>query len=267
MMYKPHFALKHYPFDTTLQPDELFESDSTRQAAHRIKHLLELRGIGLLCGEAGSGKTTLCRQVVSGLHSNLYRVCYVTLSTGSVMDSYNIIAGAFGLGRFVNRSAAYQAIRKTVSHLVTESRQHPVLIFDEAHYLHNEILKELRLLTNYKMDSQNRLCLLLVGHTELRRRIMISAQASLAQRIVLHCMLNGLERDEVGGYIEHRLRLAGSDVRIFEEQAVEMVAMASKGLPRRIDRIAHYALHAAASEQSRTVSINHVEKATLELVA
>ena len=56
MMYKPHFALKHYPFDTTLQPDELFESDSTRQAAHRIKHLLELRGIGLLCGEAGSGE-------------------------------------------------------------------------------------------------------------------------------------------------------------------------------------------------------------------
>ena len=119
--------------------------------------------------------------------------------------------------------------------------------------LRYEILKELRLLTNYKMDSENRLCLLLVGHTELRRRIMISAQASLAQRIVLHCMLNGLDRDEVGDYIEHRLRLAGSDVRIFEEQAVEMVAMASKGLPRRIDRIAHYALH--------------VEKATLELVA
>ena len=97
------------------------------------------------------------------------------------MDSYNIIAGTFGLGRFVNRSAAYQAIRKTVSLLVTESRQHPVLIFDKAHYLHNEILKELRLLTNYKMDSENRLCLLLVGHTELRRWIMISAQASLAQ--------------------------------------------------------------------------------------
>ena len=265
-MYKSHFAFKHYPFSATLQPDELFDCETTRQAAHRIRHLLELRGIGLLCGEPGTGKTTLCRQVVSRLHSGLYRVCYVTLSTGSVLDTYNIIADALGLERFGRRSAAYQAIRKRVSHLVTETRQQPVLIFDEAHHLDDETLEELRLLTSYEMDSQNRLCLLLVGLTELRHTLVRAVHASLAQRIVLCCTLDSLARDEVDGYIEHRLHLAGSDVRIFEEQAVEMVAMASKGIPRWIDRIGHYALHAAALDRSRTVSTNHVEDATRELI-
>ena len=264
-MYKPHFAFKHYPFDNTLRADELFDSDAAREARSRIRHLLDLRGIGLLTGEAGSGKTTLCRQTAAQLHPNRHRVCYVALSTGSVLDSYNMVAGAFGLERFTSRSAAYTAIRSAVSRLVTESRQYPVLIFDEAHHLQNEILEELRLLTNYRMDSENRLCLLLVGLTELRRRLEMAAHASLAQRIVLRCALEGLGRDEVGPYIAHRLRLAGSGAEIFEEPAVEAVALASSGLPRRIDRIAHYALHAAALDRSRTVSVNHVENAAREL--
>lgn len=265
MMYRAHFAFRHYPFDTRLHSDELFESGPIREAGLRIQHLLELRGIGILTGEAGSGKTTLCRRTMAKLHPNRHRVCYVALSTGSVLDCQNMIAGAFGLERFTSRSAAHQAIRGAVSQLVTESKQHPVLIFDEAHHLHHEVLEELRLLTNYRMDSENRLCLLLVGLTELRRRLEMAAHASLSQRIVLRCTLEGLDRDEVGGYIGHRLRLAGGDDGIFAEQAVEAVALASSGLPRRIDRIAHYALHAAALDKSRTVSVEHVEKAGLEL--
>ena len=105
------------------------------------------------------------------------------------------------------------------------------------------------------------------GLTELWRRVEMAAHASLSQRIVLGCTLEGLGRDEVGPDIAHRLRLAGSDVEIFEEQAVEAVALGGNGLARHIDRIAHYALHAAALDRSRTVSINHVENATPELPA
>ena len=264
-MYMRHFAFKRYPFDSALRPDELFDSAAAREARSRIRHLLELRGIGLLTGEAGSGKTTLCRQAAAELHPGRHRVCYVALSTGSALDTYNTVAGAFGLERFASRSAAHQAIRGAVSRLVTESKRFPVLIFDEAHHLHNDTLEELRLLTNYRMDSENRLCLLLVGLTELRRRLEMAAHASLSQRVVLRCALEGLSRDEVGGYIEHRLRLAGGDVAVFEEAAVEAAALASSGLPRRIDRIAHYALHAAALDGSRTVSAAHVENAVREL--
>ena len=96
-MYRQHFALKRYPFESTLPADELFKATAQLEAQARIGHLLELRGIGLLTGEAGCGKTTICRQAVDSLHAGRYRVCYVNLATGSVLDTYNAIAAEFGL--------------------------------------------------------------------------------------------------------------------------------------------------------------------------
>ncbi len=257
-MYQAHFGLKFYPFDVAPKADQLFDYAAAREVRHRLKHLLDLRGIGLLTAEAGSGKTTICRQVVSQLHPNKYRVCYVTLSTGSVLDSYNIIAHAFGLDRFTSRAAAFKAIQETVSRLAVETRQYPVLIFDEAHHLHNTILEELRLLTNYEMDSEKRLCLLLVGLSELRRRLQMAAHVSLAQRIVIRCGMGGLTTDEVGGYISHRLQLAGCESELFEPEALNALALASKGLPRVLDRLTHFALVAAAQNKSRMVTSVHV---------
>ena len=82
-MYRKHFALTAFPFDLTPQPEELFASATLTEAEARLKHLLELRAIGLVTGEAGSGKTTVCRKVAASLHPGLYRVFYVPLSTGS----------------------------------------------------------------------------------------------------------------------------------------------------------------------------------------
>ena len=265
MMHREHFALTRYPFECALHADELFPGTAQLEARSRLKHLLELRGIGLLTGEAGCGKTTVCRQTAESLHTGLFQVCYVSLSTGSVLDTYNLIAGEFGLPTFTARAAAYRAIRAEASRMVAESKRLPLLIIDEAHHLRNEILEELRLLTSFQMDSEPRLCLLLAGLSELRHRLAMSAHESLAQRIVVRCHLGGFNRDEVGAYIEHRLRLAGAEVPIFEPGAVEAIALASNGIPRRIDRIAHYALHAAAAAKARNVDTGHVADAKAEL--
>ncbi|MCY3749366.1 MAG: AAA family ATPase [Chloroflexi bacterium] len=266
-MYRQHFALKHYPFDVAPKADELFDFTAAREAGHRIGHLLELRGIGLLTGEPGSGKTTICRQITSRLHPNQYRVCYVTLSTGTVLDAYNSIAAELGLERFTTRSAAFRGIQSEVTRLVVEGRQYPVLIFDEAHHLHNANLEELRILTNYEMDSENRLCLLLVGLTELRLRIhRMGIHQSLAQRIAIRCRLGGLDGDEVGGYLAHRLQLAGCEHDLFAGEAVASLSLASKGVLRKLDKMAHLSLVAAFQDNaSRTVLAHHVEEAIGEL--
>ncbi len=266
-MYKQHFALKYYPFNVAPEADELFDFTAAREARHRIGHLFELRGIGLLTAEPGSGKTTLCRQVASGLHPNQYRVCYVPLSTGTVLDSYNSIAAAMGLGHFTTRATAFRGIQAEVTRLVVEGRQYPVLIFDEAHHLHNSILEELRILTNYEMDSENRLCLLLVGLAELRLRILrMGIHEPLAQRIAIRCRLGGLDDDEVGGYLAHRLQLAGCEIDLFAKEAIASLSLASKGIPRKLDRLAHLSLVAAFQDNtSRTVLSHHVEGALDEL--
>jgi len=264
-MYRKHFGLTRYPFPENLEPDDLYAGSAQREAEVRIHHWLELRGIGLLTGEVGCGKTTCCRKIVRRLHTGLYRVYYVTLSTGNVMDMYKSIAWELGLPTERNRAAAFRVIRDEVSRLCVEAKQRPVLIVDEAQHLRNEVLEDLRLLTNYEMDSENRLCLLLVGLTELRRRLSMAVHESLSQRIVVRHHLSGLLREELGEYLRHLLRLAGCELDLFEPAAVEAVYQATHGMPRKVNRLTHYSLSAAAIAKAKLVTIEHVQAAMDEV--
>ena len=120
-------------------------------------------------------------------------------------------------------------------------------------------------LTNFAMDSENRMCLILVGLTELRRRLSMACHESLSQRLVVRHHLTGLERDELDAYLTHRLRLAGCELPLFEPPAVEALFQGARGLPRQINRIAHYALSAAALDNARTVNADHLQHALEEL--
>ena len=266
-MYIRHFSFTRFPFENTLETEALFASNASREADARLKHLIELRGMGLLTGEVGSGKTTVCRQVTANLHPGLYRVYYVSLSTGNVLDMYKSIAWQLGLPTERSRASAYRAIRIEITRLVQEAKQLPVLIVDEAQYLRNDVLEDLRLLTNFAMDAENRLCLLLVGLTELRRRLAMAVHESLSQRLVVRHHLGGLTRDELDDYLTHRLRLAGSELPLFEPAAVEALYQASRGMPRQVNRIAHYALSAAALAKTHSVNIEHMQNAVAEVAA
>ncbi len=264
-MYRKHFALTRFPFDLELEPEALFASATLAEAEARLKHLLDLRAIGLITGEAGSGKTTVCRQIAAALHPGLYRVFYVPLSTGNVMDMYKSIAWELGLPAEHTRASAFRVIRAEITRLTLEAKQRPILIVDEAHHLRNDVLEDLRLLTNYEMDSRNRLCLLLVGLTELRRRLSMAVHESLAQRIVVRVHLAGLSREELPDYLIHRLRLAGCELPLFEPPAVEALFQATRGMPRKVNRLAHYALTSAALHKTRTVAIEHLQAALEEI--
>jgi general secretion pathway protein A len=145
-MYRKHFGFTHFPFDCELAPEALFSSGTIIEAEARLKHLLELRAIGLITADVGSGKTTVCRKVASALHPGLYRVFYVPLSTGNVMDMYKSIAWELGLPTERNRAAAYRVIRTEITRLTREAKQRPLVIVDEAHHLRNDVLEDLRLL-------------------------------------------------------------------------------------------------------------------------
>jgi len=264
-MYRKHFALTRFPFEGELPSEELFAGTAMAEAEARLKHLLELRAIGLFTGEAGSGKTTVCRKVVATLHPGLYRLCYVPLSTGSVMDMYKSLAWELGLSGVPNRAGAFREIRAEVTRLTHEAKQRVVLVIDEAHHLRNEVLEDLRLLTNYAMDSENRLCLILVGLTELRRRLAMAVHESLAQRIVVRYHFSGLTRAELPEYLTHRLRLAGCELPLFAPPAIEAMFQATRGLPRKVNLLAHYALSAAALDNARTVTAEHLQAALEDL--
>ncbi|MBI5918100.1 MAG: AAA family ATPase [Nitrosomonadales bacterium] len=264
-MYRKHFGLTAHPFRKDLDPADFFPSGAAKELETRLRYLLELRGIGLVTGEAGSGKTSICRKVASSLHSGLYRVFYVPLSTGNVMDMYKTIAWEIGLPVERNRAALFRTIRTEVTRLCFEAKARPILVVDEAHHLRSEILEDLRLLTNYDMDSNDRLTLILVGQAELRRRLSMAVHEALCQRIIVRHHLRGLTRDELTPYLSHLLHLAGCDIPLFEPPALEAIFQATNGLPRKVNLLAHYALNAAALANAKIVTAEHVQAALPEI--
>jgi type II secretory pathway predicted ATPase ExeA len=264
-MYRKHFGLTCHPFTNEIEPEDLFPSTSSQELEARLGHLVEMRGIGLVTGESGSGKTSACRKVVAALHTGLYRVVYVSLSTGNVMDLYKTIAWEMGLPTERSRAALYRQIRNEVTRLCTEARARPVLIVDEAHNLRPDVLEDLRLLTNYRMDAENRLCLLLVGQPELRRRLGMAAYEALSQRIVVRYHLAGLAPEELCAYLAHLLRRAGTELPLFEPAAQHAIFQSTQGLPRKVNLLAHHALMAAALARAKAVTDEHVQAALPEV--
>jgi general secretion pathway protein A len=264
-MYRRHFGFLFYPFAKDIAPEETFPSASMTELNVRLGHLADISGIGMITGDSGSGKSTACRAWAARLHTGLYKVFYVPLSTGNPMDLYKSIAWEMGLPTERSRAALYRQIKNEVTRLATEARTRPVLILDEAHGLRSDVLEEMRLLTNYAMDSQNRLCLLFCGQTELRRRLGMSVHEALHQRIVVRYHLPPLTRDETSAYLTHLLKRAGTELPIFEPAAVEALHQASQGLPRKVNLLAHHALIAAAIAKAKTVTADHVAAALTEV--
>jgi general secretion pathway protein A len=264
-MYRQHFGLTQHPFSNEVDPENLFPATAAKELEVRLTHLLDMRGIGLVTGDSGSGKTCGARRVLAQLHSSLYRVFYVCLSTGNVLDLYKTISWEMGLSVERSRASLFRQIRSEITRMVSEARCRPVLVVDEAHHLRPEVLEDLRLLTNYNMDAENRLCLLLLGQTEIRRRLTMAVHEALAQRIVVRYHLPALSRDEVPAYLSHRLRLAGTELQIFEPPAHEAIFQATGGIPRRVNLLAHHALLAAALARAKAVSADHVQAALPEV--
>jgi type II secretory pathway predicted ATPase ExeA len=263
-MYRKVYGLIRHPFEKDINPDKLFASRAAGELEARLRYLLQLRGIGLITGEVGSGKTSICRKVATSLNTGLYKVFYVPLTTGNVTDIYKSIAWEMGLTTERSLAALYRSIRSEVNRLSLDAKIIPILIIDEAQYLRNEVLENLRLLTNYEMDSQNRLCMIFVGQAELRRRLSLSVHEPLAQRLVVRYHISGLARGELPLYLKHRLELAGTQIDLFEEPALEALFQATNGLPRKVNLLAHLSLNLAALQQARMVAIEHIQLAVEE---
>jgi type II secretory pathway predicted ATPase ExeA len=264
-MYLKHFGLTAFPFDKEIPADELFVSSAMHELSVRLGHLVEMSGIGLLTGDPGSGKSCAARAMTARLHPGLYKVLYVPLSTGNPMDLYKSIAWELGLPVERSRAALYRQIKTEVTRLLTEARTRPVLILDEAQGLRSDVLEEMRLLTNYAMDAQNRLCLLFCGQSELRRRLSMAVHESLSQRVVVRFHLPPLSRDELGPYLVHLLRRVGTELPLFEPAAVEALFQATQGLPRKINLLAHHTLIAAALQKAKAATADHVQAALSEV--
>ena len=265
-MYLQFYGLKLSPFDITPNPRFLFHSTKHREAFnHLIYGIRERKGFVQLTGEVGAGKTTLCRALLEQLDGK-FSTALILNPVMSGDELMKAIATEFGLE--VRGKDRMETMASLTDFLLkqTLSGKETVLIVDEAQNLTEDLLEQVRLISNIETDDRKLLQIVLMGQPELRDRLNSHRLRQLRQRITVRYHLNPLTRTEVGQYIHHRLALAGArGLPAFTAPAVWRVFRYSGGIPRLVNAVCDKALLAGFVERSHRINYRMVSRAIREL--
>ncbi|MEW6675497.1 MAG: tRNA (adenosine(37)-N6)-threonylcarbamoyltransferase complex ATPase subunit type 1 TsaE [Nitrospirota bacterium] len=264
-MYEEFYGLKQRPFSKTPDPKFLFLSRNHEEALARLQYAVEEKELILLTGDVGSGKTTLTRALMDSLGEK-YRVIVIINPRLTPSQFLRTVAKHFDINVPYNfrdnlLDAIYEKVYKDY-----EAKISPVIIIDEAQLIPNrDTFEEIRLLTNFQLDDTNLLSLILVGQTDLRRRLNHKVYLPLRQRIGLFYHLGPLTENEIRGYVEHRLRIAGMEEPLFTDEALRRLYQYSGGIPRVINSLATFALVDGFGKELRVIDEFLINDAAREL--
>lgn len=222
--------------------DIIFSSTNNKEVKIRLDNLIQTKGFGLITGDPGLGKTTSIRNWTNSLNQSAYKIIYLPMSTLTVNDSYNQLATSLNLIPKYRKVDKFAQIQAAIKRLAIDKKITPVIIFDEANYMPNAMLNDLKIIFNFDMDSRDYACLILAGLPVLNTTLNLKANEPLKQRLVTSYNLEPLAQEEAEKYIETKLRGAGSTTEVFSEQAIKAVISYSKGIPRVISKTCNTAL-------------------------
>ena len=241
-MYLEQYGLKKSPFNITADPYFFFESLSHKQALAALTYgIHERKGIILVTGEVGTGKTTLCRTLLDKLPKSIKTSVILDHPCFSESQLLNAIVGDFGLKPAKNR---LDTVKKLDTFLVETAMNggNAVLVIDEAQGLTNRQLEQIRLLSNLEISEGKLLQIILFGQPELTAKLKQFKLRQIHQRIFVKHNISPLSEEEVSKYVEHRLQKAGiNDIDIFPE-SYNVIYEFSKGIPRLINMLCDRAL-------------------------
>jgi general secretion pathway protein A len=265
-VYLEFYGLKEPPFAITPNPRFLFYSDKHREAFnHLLYGIRERKGFVQLTGEVGAGKTTLCRALLNELGDTFS----TALILNPILDPDGLmkaIAMEFGLDvKGCDRLDTVANINAFLLRQLADGRD-SVLIIDEAQDLSDELLEQVRLLSNLETEDRKLLQIVLLGQPELRDRLDAHNLRQLRQRITVRYHLRALRLGELGHYIAHRLAVAGSNGSPqFSGAALWRLHRYSQGIPRLVNALGDKCLLAGFVEQARRIDFNMVGRAIREL--
>ncbi len=247
-----HWGLREAPFTKEIGDADLWVPTSRKGAVDRLVETCRDRGHAVLVGEPGVGKTCVLRALRHRLGQDGFRLTYCHNATLGRRDFYRHVCLALGLSPKATAAAVFYAIATHVEGLGAE-KVHPVLLIDEAHLLHQDVLDHLHILANYEWDSKALLSLILVGLPETRSRLALAKNRSLWSRIHARISLGEAVPGDTAEYLAYRLRHAGCEREAFTSDAIALIHEESRGRLRDIDRVATDALKVAARRKLRTI--------------
>ncbi|PWT85090.1 MAG: hypothetical protein C5B57_03620 [Blastocatellia bacterium] len=255
-MYERFFGFRERPFDLTPDPRYLVLTDAHREAMSTVEYAIASRkGITLLLGEAGCGKTTVIRAAIDRQPDPVH--C-VHLSNPALTRSefVEMLAAQFDLSARARDSKAVLLIElEALLRGRHDANEPTVLIVDEAQSLPLDLLEEIRLLANIETNHQKLLSVILAGQPALGMSLEDPAVSQLKQRVALWCELRSLTLQETSAYMLSRIQSAGGIAsNAFTATAVKLIHAASRGLPRVINVLADNALLTGLAVSTRPVT-------------
>ena len=269
-MYYENFGLKEPPFQLTPDSRYLFFSKAHRRAKAYMDYAVWKRdGFIVITGEIGAGKTTLINKLLSeiGQDVEVIRIFQTQLNEVEFLQ-----AMLFELGveeHELDGMGKVQLLHRLNHYLLdTYSRgRHVVLIVDEGQNLSTKVLEEIRMLSGLEVEKEKLLNIILVGQPEMNEILDQPKMTQLIQRIRLRFHVGPLKSEETIEYIQHRLKVAGSDTpeTVFDEEAYPLIQTYTGGIPRKINVLCDTALVCAFADDQDRVSIETIGDALAEL--
>jgi general secretion pathway protein A len=265
-MYKQFFGLRENPFNVNPDPRYLFSTRRTEEALAGLTYGIENRkGIILLTGEVGTGKTTLLNKLMDWLRQKQVATAFIFNTRLTVDELFDFVMADFGIA--CESRAKSDILMRLNRWLLDRYRagELSVLVVDEAQNLSPQVLEEIRLLTNLETSTERLLQIVLSGQPELEEKLKHPQLRQLRQRITVRCGTSPLSLAETHGYVAERLRIAGANGEpIFSPEAIQSVYNYARGIPRVSNVLCEHALINAFADQERPVPARLVDEVARE---
>lgn len=250
--YRRFHGLSAPVFGKRMTAEQLLVYPQLQELHEELDALVWEGGIGLVTGEMGIGKTTALRSFLAALDRMSCDVTYAGSSRHpkGVLEE---LLERLGLASSRYRSNLLRQLSQHTQRLYHEQRKKTLVLIDDAHLMEDGLLEDLRLLTNFEMDAQDPLVLILIGHPALRIRLQRPVHLALWDRLRMQYRLEGLSREETFAYVDAHLKASGASSELFSDGAKAALFEHSQGIPRRINRLALAALKKSARRKTTPI--------------
>jgi len=238
-MYETFYGLTGKPFQLNPDPAFYFASRQHRRAMAYLEYgLHQNEGFIVVTGEVGAGKTTIVRGLLDKLDPEQVVAGNLVSTQLDAEDTLRLVASSFGLRtKDIEKSDLLLALEAFLASVCQQGKR-ALLVIDEAQNLTPRAVEELRMLSNFQLETHALLQSFLVGQPEFRRTMQSSQMLQLRQRVIAACHIGPMDLDETRGYIEHRLKCVGwTGDPHFQPGAYEVIFRAAGGIPRRINAV------------------------------
>lgn len=260
-MYTEFYGLKELPFALTPDPRFIYFTPSHTEVMANLHYGIESgKGLVVVTGEVGTGKTTILRWMMHRLDRTVL-VAYIFNPRLSVSEFYQHVATLLDVQKWETKSDLLLTLGRSLEARHARGLR-TVLIVDEAQGLSSHVLEEIRLLSNFESDTAKQLQIVLSGQPELRDVLNNPDLRQLKQRIALRCVIKALPNvEETDRYIASRLLVAGAErTDIFSPPAIDYIFRCSEGIPRNINNLCDNAMLAGYASGETTISRGIIEE-------